>query len=130
MKISTKGRYALSIMLDLALNQKNEYVSLKDISERQGISLKYLEKIVSILNKAGYVLSYRGNSGGYKLAKEPKEYKIGDILRAAEGDLKPIECLGTDCSKKGGCMTFPFWQGLDEAIESYVDSKTLQDLLK
>ena len=130
MKISTKGRYASSIMLDLALNQKDEYVSLKDISERQGISLKYLEKIVAILNKAGYVLSYRGNNGGYKLSKKPEEYNVGDILRAAEGDLKPIECLESDCSKKRACMTFPFWQGLDEAIESYVDSKTLQDLLK
>lgn len=130
MKISTKGRYALSIMLDLAINQKEEYVSLKDISERQGISLKYLEKIVAILNKAGYVISYRGNNGGYKLSKKPAEYKVGDILRVAEGDLKPIDCLGTDCIKKNGCMTFPFWKGLDEAIENYVDSKTLEDLIK
>ena len=130
MKISTKGRYALNIMLDLAINQKEEYVSLKDISERQGISLKYLEKIVSILNKAGYVISYRGNNGGYKLAKKPKEYKIGDILRVAEGDLKPIDCLGTECIKREGCMTFSFWQGLDDTIEKYIDSKTLEDLIK
>ena len=128
--ISTKGRYALRMMIDIAAYSNGNPVSLKDVSQRQDISIKYLEQVVSLLVKRGFLISIRGNNGGYKLSKKPEEYKVGDILRAAEGDLKPIECLGSDCSKKGACMTFPFWKGLDKAIESYVDSKTLQDLLK
>lgn len=130
MKISTKGRYALRVMIDLAINKSDEYISLKDIATRQEISMKYLEKIVSVLNKTGYVESARGNSGGYKLTKAPKDYKIGDILRIAEGDLSPIDCITGECSKKQECKTFSFWQGLDKAIEDYVDSKTLEDLIK
>lgn len=129
MKISTKGRYALVVMIELAGNSNNEYIPLKDIAERQQISVKYLEKIVSMLNKAGFVQSNRGNNGGYKLVKEPKEYKVGDILRAAEGDLAPTGCVTENCIRKDKCKTFEFWQGLDKAIESYVDSTTLQDLL-
>ena len=129
MKISTKGRYALNIMIDLAINKTDEYVSLKDIALRQGISMKYLEKIVAILNKAGYLQSSRGNNGGYKLTKSPKDYKVGDILRVAEGNLSPIDCVHVECSKKTECKTFSFWQGLDKAIEEYVDSKTLEDLI-
>ena len=129
MKISTKGRYALVVMIELAGNSNNEYIPLKDIAERQQISVKYLEKIVAMLNKAGFVQSNRGNNGGYKLVKEPKEYKVGDILRAAEGDLAPTGCVTENCVRKDKCKTFEFWQGLDKAIESYVDSKTLQDLL-
>lgn len=129
MKISTKGRYALVVMIELAGNSNNEYISLKDIAERQQISVKYLEKIVAMLNKAGFVQSNRGNNGGYKLVKEPKEYKVGDILRAAEGDLAPTGCVTENCVRKDKCKTFEFWQGLDKAIESYVDSTTLQDLL-
>lgn len=129
MKISTKGRYALVVMIELAGNSNNEYIPLKDIAERQQISVKYLEKIVAMLNKAGFVQSNRGNNGGYKLAKEPKEYKVGDILRAAEGDLAPTGCVTENCVRKDKCKTFEFWQGLDKAIESYVDSTTLQDLL-
>ena len=129
MKISTKGRYALVVMIELAGNKNNEYIPLKDIAERQQISVKYLEKIVSMLNKAGFVQSNRGNNGGYKLVKEPKEYKVGDILRAAEGDLAPTGCVTENCVRKDKCKTFEFWQGLDKAIESYVDSTTLQDLL-
>ena len=130
MKISTKGRYALNIMIDLAINSKDDYVSLKDIAERQGISLKYLEKIVAILNKTGYVRSTRRNNGGYKLSKKPDEYIVGDILRAAEGNLNPIECVQAGCEKQENCITFPFWKGLDDAIEKYVDSKKLSDLIK
>ncbi|MFR3920083.1 MAG: RrF2 family transcriptional regulator [Clostridia bacterium] len=130
MKISTRGRYALRVMIDLAQNESEKYISLKDISERQQISMKYLEKIVSLLNKAGYVNSSRGNSGGYKLTKKPEEYTVGDILRAAEGSLKPIDCIEQGCDRKEKCKTFSFWKGLDEAIEDYVDSKTLADLLK
>lgn len=129
MKISTKGRYALIIMMELATSKKDEFVSLKEIAEKQDISLKYLEKIVSILNKADYVQSSRGNSGGYKLAKKPEEYRIGDILRTAEGDLSPIDCLQGECGKKGGCRTFAFWKGLDQVIEDYIDSKTLADFI-
>ena len=131
MKISTKGRYSLNVMIDLALHQEqNKYISLKDISDRQGISIKYLEKLVSVLNKAGYIQSSRGNNGGYKLAKEPKEYKVGEILRVAEGSLKPLDCIDQECGKRDQCRTYTFWQGLDNAIEEYVDSKTLEDLIK
>ena len=96
MKISTKGRYALRVMIDLAMNSNGKYISLKDIAERQEISNKYLEQIISLLNKAGYLETARGNTGGYKLTKQPKEYKVGDILRATEGDLTPIYCLTED----------------------------------
>ena len=131
MKISTKGRYALRVMIDLAVNDKGDYVSLKDISNRQEVSLKYLEQIMAMLNKAGYVKSIRGNNGGYRLAKLPEEYKVGDILRKTEGDLAPIACVnGEECSKRENCKTFKFWQGLDNVINEYVDSKTLADLIK
>ncbi|CDA17123.1 MAG: Rrf2 family transcriptional regulator [Clostridia bacterium] len=132
MKISTKGRYALRIMMDLANNENDEFISLKDISKRINISIKYLEQIVALLNKAGYVQTARGNNGGYKLAKKPEEYKVGDILRATEGDLAPIYCVSTDgtCDKKDNCSTYFFWEGLDKAINDYVDSKTLADLVK
>lgn len=132
MKISTKGRYALRIMIDLALNDEGRYVPLRDIAERQEISGKYLEQIVSLLNKAGYLEAARGNTGGYKLAKKPSEYTAGDILRAAEGDLTPIYCLTAegDCNRQRECKAHPFWKGLDDAINAYVDGKTLEDLIK
>ncbi len=131
MKISTKGRYALRVMIDLAVNDKGDYVSLKDISNRQEVSLKYLEQIMAMLNRAGYVKSTRGNNGGYRLAKSPEEYKVGDILRKTEGDLAPIACVnGEECGKRENCKTFKFWQGLDNVINEYVDSKTLADLIK
>lgn len=132
MKISTKGRYALRVMIDLALNRNGKYITLKDIAERQEISNKYLEQIISLLNKAGYLETARGNTGGYKLAKEPKEYKIGDILRATEGDLAPIYCLTEEgeCNKQKSCKTYSFWKGLDDVINEYIDSKTLEDLIK
>lgn len=131
MKISTKGRYALRVMIDLAVNDKGDYVSLKDISNRQEVSLKYLEQIMAMLNKAGYVKSTRGNNGGYRLAKSPEEYKVGDILRKTEGNLAPIACVnGEECGKRENCKTFKFWQGLDNVINEYVDSKTLADLIK
>ena len=92
MKISTKGRYALRVMIDLALNSDGNFIALKEIAKRQDITVKYLEQIVALLNKAGFLETARGNSGGYKLAKEPKDYIVGDILRATEGDLAPIFC--------------------------------------
>lgn len=132
MKISTKGRYALRVMVDLAINNNGKYISLKDIAKRQEISNKYLEQIISLLNKAEYLKAARGNTGGYQLAKKPKEYKIGDILRATEKDLAPIYCLTEEgeCNKQKECKTYSFWQGLDDVINKYIDSKTLEDLIK
>lgn len=132
MKISTKGRYALRVMIDLAINSNGKYISLKDIAARQEISNKYLERIIALLNKAGYLETARGNTGGYKLSKQPKKYKVGDILRATEGDLAPIYCLTEDgeCNRQKNCKTYSFWQGLDNVINEYIDSKTLEDLLK
>ena len=132
MKISTKGRYALRIMLDLSLNNNGNFISLKDISIRQEVSMKYLEQIISMLNKAGYLETARGNAGGYKLAKKPSEYTVGDILRATEGDLAPIYCLSNkeECTRKENCKTRIFWKGLDDVINNYVDSVTLEDLAK
>ena len=118
MKISTKGRYALRVMIDLAMNSNGKYISLKDIAERQEISNKYLEQIISLLNKAGYLETARGNTGGYKLTKQPKEYKVGDILRATERDLTPIYCLTEDgkCNRQKNCKTYSFWKELDNVI--------------
>ena len=96
MKVSSKGRYALRIMIDLAMNDNGNFISLKEIAERNGMSMKYSEQIVSMLNKAGYLQTARGNNGGYKLNRKPEEYKVGDILRASEGDLAPIMCLEED----------------------------------
>ena len=131
MKISTKGRYALRVMIDLATNNNGKFISLKDISKRQKISNKYLEQIIAMLNKAGYLETARGYNGGYKLLKEPKEYIVGDILRVSEGDLAPIVCLTKDgnCDMKGCCKTYSFWKGLDNVINQYIDSKTLEDLI-
>lgn len=132
MKVSTKGRYAIRVMLDLAVNNTGEYIPLKDVSERQGITLKYLEQIIILLKRSGYLKSSRGNGGGYKLAKAPKEYTIGDILRTTEGSLSPVACLEDDenmCPRSSMCTTINFWEGLDKVINDYVDSVTLQDLL-
>ena len=131
MKISTKGRYALRLMLDLALNNTGEAVSLKDIARRQDISDKYLEQIISILNKAGYVRSIRGAQGGYMLAREPETYTAGTILRLTEGSMKQVACLEDEpnqCSRAGECVTLRLWKMLDEAIEGVLDKVTLQDL--
>lgn len=132
MKISTKGRYAIRIMLDLATNYSGEYIRLRDVAERQKITLKYMEQIMPLLTKAGYVRSYRGNNGGYMLAKEPKEYTVGDILRTAEGNLAPVSCLEDDpnrCERCGECKTLPVWTGLWKVINEYVDNITLQDVV-
>ena len=132
MKISTKGRYALRIMIDLAENANGEYIRLKDISARQGITLKYMEQIMPMLTKAGYVRSYRGNNGGYMLAKEPEEYTAGDIIRTTEGSLAPIACLETpenECERYHDCATVGFWEGMYKVISDYVDSVTLKQLI-
>ena len=132
MKISTKGRYALRLMIDLAQHDAGEYISLKEISGRQEISVKYLEQIVILLAKAGFLRSVRGPQGGYKLAKPPQEYKVGDILRLTEGSLAPVACLEhepTECARYGECPTIAFWQGLAKVVNNYVDGITLQDLV-
>lgn len=133
MKVSTKGRYALRIMIDLAEHENGEYIRLKDISARQGITLKYMEQIMPLLTKAGYVRSYRGNNGGYMLAKAAGEYTAGDIIRTTEGSLAPVACLDDQpnrCDRKEQCATLTFWKGLWDVINEYVDSVTLEDLIK
>lgn len=133
MKISTKGRYALRLMLDLALNNTGEYITIKTIAARQEISEKYLEQIISILNKAGFVKSIRGAQGGYRLAKEPTEYTVGMILRLTEGSLAPIDCLENDgegCTRCNGCATREVWNELYDAILGVVDRITLQDIVE
>lgn len=131
MKVSTKGRYALRLMLDLALNNTGEYIKIKNISERQEVSEKYLEQIVTALSKAGYVKSVRGAQGGYKLAFPPEKYTVGMILRLTEGSLSPVACLEdeSECGRIDECITIEVWKRLDEAIKSVVDSITLADLV-
>lgn len=130
MKISTKGRYALRLMLDLAQHNTGEYISLKDISGRQDITVKYLEQIVTSLTRAGFLRSQRGNNGGYRLAKNPAEYKVGDILRAMEGSLDPVNCdASVEDIRNEDFAVLPFWRGLSEVINKYVDSYTLEDLV-
>jgi Rrf2 family protein len=133
MKISTKGRYALRLMLDLAMNDTGETVRIKDIAQRQDISDKYLEQIISVLNKAGYVKSLRGPQGGYRLARDPKDYTVGMILRLTEGSLAPVACLDDDvneCNRKDDCVTLQLWEKLYEAIKGVVDNYTLADLVE
>ena len=133
MRISTKGRYALRVMIDLAVNDKGEFIALKDISTRQNITIKYLEQIVTVLNKAGFLRSMRGNNGGHRLARAPKDYVVGDILRVMEGNLSPVECAakksGVECPLSDNCVTLSFWQGLDKVVNDYVDKFTLEDLV-
>ena len=133
MKISTKGRYALRLMLDLALHDSDAPIRIKDIAARQDISDKYLEQIISILNKAGYVKSIRGPQGGYKLTKDPSYYTVGMILRLTEGSLAPVACLEEEensCIRQGDCATLELWKQLDEAIKSVVDTVTLAKLVE
>ena len=132
MKVSTKGRYALRLMLDMAIYGKGDLVRIKDISERQDISDKYLEQIVSVLNKAGFVKSIRGPQGGYRLTREPEQYTVGMILRLTEGSLAPVACLEDDenqCARQGDCVTLLLWKKLDDAIKGVVDNVTLADLV-
>ena len=132
MKISTKGRYALRLMLDIATNSKNSPVSVKDIAARQQISDKYLEQIISILNGAGFVRSIRGAQGGYLLRKKPEEYTIGMILRLTEGSLAAVACLDEEvpCDRMEKCVTIKVWKQLNDAISGVVDNITLADLME
>lgn len=133
MKISTKGRYALRMMLDLALNEENGNIPIKEIAKRQGISDKYLEQIISILNHAGFVRSVRGAGGGYKLTKKPSEYTVGMILRLTEGSMAPVSCLEDEvntCDRAESCVTLVVWKKLYSAINDVVDNITLEDLVE
>lgn len=131
MKISTKGRYAITVLIDLSKNKSQGYISLKEIAERQDISIKYLEKIMKILVDADYLLVLRGKQGGYKLAKNEKEYILGDILRLTEKNIESsISCiLNPESCNKTTCKTKQFWKGLDDVISNYLNTNTLQDLL-
>ena len=130
--ISTRGRYALRMMLDLAENQGDGYVSLKDIAARQGISKKYLEQIIPVLNRAGLLQTTRGVQGGYRLTRRPEEYTVLDILSATETGLAAVACLEQDanpCARCCDCLTLPVWQGLDKVVKDYLGGITLQDVL-
>ena len=131
MKFFTKSRYALRLMIELALHPTTKNVSLKYISQQQGISQKYLEQIIMLLVKAGLVRSERGNQGGYRLAVPAERCTAGDILRAIEGDLAPVDCLdrmGKLCARRETCKAVRFWQGMNECLDAYADSVTLKDL--
>jgi len=133
MKISTRGRYALRLMLDLALNASEQYVTIKSVSERQEISYKYLEQIITVLSRAGYVKSIRGSQGGYKLARPAEEYTVGMILRLIEGSLVPVACMEDEpnqCPRSASCVTLDVWKQLSAAINNVLDSITLADLVE
>mgnify|MGYP000004956461 FL=1 len=133
MRISTKGRYALRLMLDLAVNGKDNYISIKNISTRQEITDKYLEQIINQLCKAGFVKSARGANGGYRLSREPKDYTVGMILNVMEGTLSPVPCLDYEtntCPRSNACITLDVWRQIHEAVQNVVDNITLADLVE
>lgn len=132
MLISTRGRYALRVLLDLAENQTDGYIPMKTVADRQNLSLKYIERIMPVLSKNKYVVGVHGKGGGYRLAREPKDYRVGDILRLAEGDLAPVACLGCDakpCDRAESCKTLPMWREFHKLVNDYFDKITLEDLL-
>ena len=130
MRVSTKGRYALRLMLDLALNNTGEPVSIKDISKRQDVSDKYLEQIIMPLARAGIVKSVRGVKGGYVLGRPAKEITAGDVLRAAEGSIAPVECCSAGCEHAEDCVPFGLYKRIQDAVDAVVDSTTLADMLE
>lgn len=132
MKVSTKGRYALRMLLDLAEHKDNGFISLKEIAERQSISKQYLEQIVSLLNTSNILRANRGKQGGYMLAKEPASVTVGQVLRITEGSLAPVACLDDEvnqCERADFCKTLPVWNGLNKVIADYLDSVNLQSIL-
>lgn len=132
MNVTSKGRYALRVMLDLAQHPDEGYISLKTVAERQDISMKYLEAIVGALKKAGLVDSSRGKEGGYSLLRPPEEYSVGEILRSTEDKLAPVSCItaeGVACAQASACLTLPMWRELDELTNVYLDTVSLRDLL-
>lgn len=133
MMISTKGRYALRVMIDLAEHTDASYVPMKEVAERQGISLKYLEKIMPVLTKNNLIDGVHGKGGGYKLTRKPVEYAVGEILRLTEGDLAPVSCLecnAEECSRVSECRTLPMWLKLHDIINTYLDGVTIADLMR
>ena len=133
MMVSTRGRYALRVMIDLAEHTDGAYTGLKEVAERQSISLKYLEKILPLLVKHELIEGVHGKGGGYRLTREPGEYTVGEILRLTEGDLAPVACLGCDaepCRRTADCRTLPMWRKLNTVVNDYLDSVTIADLMK
>lgn len=133
MMISTRGRYALRVLIDLAEHADIGYIPMKDVAKRQGISLKYLERIIPVLSKNGIVEGLQGKGGGYRLVKPPEECRIGDILRLTEGDLAPVACLecgGKSCERAFECRTYPMWVEFYQIINNFFDNKTLADIVK
>ena len=133
MLVSTKGRYALRVIIDLAESGSEGYTPMKNVAERQGISLKYLERILPLLVSAGLVEGVHGKCGGYKLSRKPAKITVGEVLRAAEGDIAPVACLECNadiCSRQDTCRTLPMWVKLDEMINNYLDSVTIKDLME
>ncbi len=131
MMVSTRGRYALRVMLDLCENNDGSYIPLNDIAKRQGISEKYLESVVAVLVKAGFLEGLRGKRGGYRLTKTPEEYSVGSILRLTEKSMAPVACLDCEvniCERKDTCKTLPLWEKLDERVNGYLDGVSLKDL--
>lgn len=131
--ISTRGRYAIRVMLDIAQHQKDGYVPMKEVASRQNLSLKYLEQIIPPLKKNNMVEGIQGKGGGYRLVRKPEQYTIGDILRITERDLAPVSCLAEGaekCNRRDKCQTIDFWEGLNSVVNDYLDSKTLADLMK
>ncbi|MBO4627189.1 MAG: Rrf2 family transcriptional regulator [Lachnospiraceae bacterium] len=130
--ISTRGRYAIRVLLDLAENDNGHYVPLKDIADRQGISKKYLEIIVKDMVTAGLLIGASGRGGGYKLCRKPEEYNIGDVLQLLEGSLAPVVCLATpnyNCPRKASCRTLPLWTEFDNMVHDFFYNKKLSDLM-
>ncbi len=133
MMISTRGRYALRVLVDLAEHIDDGYVPMKDVANRQGISLKYLEQILPVLTENGFIEGTRGKRGGYRLIKKPEECLIGDILRLTEGDLAPVACLKKDaepCERAYACRTYPMWVEFYRIVNEYFDGKTLADVVR
>lgn len=131
MMVSTKGRYALTVMLDLAKQNPDSYISLREVAERQHISMKYLESIVATLTRGGILRALRGKGGGYRLTRPPKDCSVGEILRLTEGSMAPVYCVdpGCGCDKSANCVTYPMWVQLDRLIDDYLNQISIQDLL-
>lgn len=133
MKVSSRGRYALRVMIDLAEHDDGSYIPMKEVAQRQNISLKYLEKILPLLVAGNLVAGIHGKGGGYRLTRKPTDYPIGEILRLTEGDLAPVACLecgGGSCARTADCRTLPMWSELNRRVNEYLDSVTIGDLMK
>ena len=132
MMISTRGRYALRVMIDLAEHNEG-YIPMKAVAERQGLSLKYLEQILPVLTKHHLIEGIQGRSGGYRLCREPQDYTAGEVLRLTEGDLSPVSCMSADaapCERSEECRTLPLWSGLNKVVNEYLDSVSIADLMQ